>query len=199
MADQLRFYTDKDLIPWLSNKPPNWAQVLASRAALRVLPIALSEWANLDSHDGQIRDGQLLNVIRANLIPWAFGLRLIDDLDAAVRTADAADATDFTAAVAANSTVFTADSTVFTADAINSTTTATHAADAAIYATYATFSTTYAAAAVGAARAANARRTAPGGTLDILSYDVQWLNRVQFENHGSACLRSENMSAIPFS
>ena len=57
-----------DLVAWLSDKPREWAQVIAVRAALRVLPMALIERASSD-WDQKFAQG----LFRAVCIAWTIG------------------------------------------------------------------------------------------------------------------------------
>jgi hypothetical protein len=69
MADEPLFRDRENFEAWLRDKPPEWATVLAGRAALRVLPLLARAWPDL-------RQKQRLTLftLRANLVSRVAGL-----------------------------------------------------------------------------------------------------------------------------
>lgn len=153
-----------DLKNWLENKPKEWAQVIASRIALRVLPLAGGIYdAEIDKN---ISDNLTISIFRANLISWAARKYTTHDIsNAAVSAANAAaiEATDAT------------DPAAYSANAIYA---AARAADAAVFAADAIYAADAAYAAAGAAAfAADAADAADGAVYLAISKDAEFLQQ----------------------
>ncbi len=120
-----------DLEGWLADKPANWARVIATRCALRVVPVATNQ-NTLDGHPAIVQA-----MFRASIISWtscnwpALNVNqaadaAADAADYAAATADDADAANDATYAAANA----ADATINT-DAEFAAAYAANAADAA--------------------------------------------------------------------
>jgi hypothetical protein len=73
----------EELEHWLADKPPQWAQVIAARAALRVFPLVFRA---LDVPEKVFSDDKkrllILQTFRANFISWAAGMYPAQDISA---------------------------------------------------------------------------------------------------------------------
>lgn len=87
----LEFSNREDLEAWLADKPIEWSQVIAARAALRVFPLVLVERPHLT-----------LLIFRASFISWAARTYPAHDMKAA-----AADTAAYTSAYAADTSAYT--------------------------------------------------------------------------------------------
>ena len=121
----------EDLEEWLKDKPASWAQIIASRAALRVLPYAFGEetpqrWISIYS----------LALFRATAISWAARNFPARDMGTAARAAEvaASAATDAAAYPAATDAADSAAAAAYvTDDAANAASGAGYAADSAAH------------------------------------------------------------------
>ena len=158
-----------ELEAWLKDKPADFAQVIAARAALRVLPYAFAKnvpqkWVSDFASP----------LFRASAISWAARNFPAHDMVAAARAARAAARAADADAVAAAVAVRAAARAVADAAAV-----ASYAADAAAYAVeYAADAAAYAVeyAADAAARAA-ARAAADAAVWANISHDCDWLGK----------------------
>jgi len=144
---------------WLADKPPAWGRAIAARAALRVLPLALSERA---------RDRLAVPVFRAVLFAWCRCRYSAHDLTRA--DADAATAAYAAYAATAAYAAYAAAAAAYAADAAD-------AADAtAATAATAAYAADAADAAADAADAADAAADAAGGAAvwASVSRDAGW-------------------------
>ncbi len=89
----------EELEAWLKDKPADWAQVIAARGALRVLPYPIIK----DIYDEWIAN-YLLALIRALVISWASCNFPAHDMRSAARTA--ADAADYVSRSSATSIIY---------------------------------------------------------------------------------------------
>ncbi|GEM_PF-2745238 len=158
MATELEIRSKEDLENWLSDKPVEWAQVIAARCALRLFPLVFqiigSSKAGLDQ---ATCDRLLLQTFRANFISWAARKYPARDMITVVAAAR----------VSANS-ASRAAATVTRA--------ATHAiAAAAVTAARATANSAAARAAATTAARAVAAVTAKKPVLQALTEDCRWL------------------------
>lgn len=175
MADEPRFDNPEDFARWLERRPAAWAQALAARAALRVLPLAAAGTAVRPDDDRS-----MLAVFRATLISWAAGKYPSHDMSAAAAAATtyaAADAADAATDAATAAATFAAAYAVNAADAATTTDAAAATTFAATYAAAnaatAAGSATYAAATTYAAAANTAARSA--AVWASVSRDADWL------------------------
>ena len=138
----------QELEEWLTDKPVEWAQVIAARSALRVFPLVL-DVARLPDRVLPLgrKQGSILQVFRANLISWAARKFPAHEMGAAISGAARAAA----AARAARAAAYATYAAYATTDAARA------AATAAAYATTA-YATSARAAAY--ARAATTARAA---------------------------------------
>ena len=154
MADN-KITNREELEAWLADKPREWAQVIAMRSALRVLPLAGEELHREGGNETKLDFA--LTVFRANFISWCareyphheMRKSVLAAADAA--DADAADAADARAALAALAAAYAA----YTAAAAT-----TRAAAQAAQATRA---------------AAEAARAAADAVWQALAADAAWL------------------------
>ena len=121
----------KDLEKWLKGKPIEFAQVIAARAALRVLPYAF-----VDRVETKWVNDHALSVIRATAISWAArNIPAHDMVAAAYAAGSAAHASAYATVFAAFAAAFAALATArVTADAAADVAAADAAADAAAHA-----------------------------------------------------------------
>ncbi len=113
----VKITSDKELEKWLEDKPIDWSQIIAARAALRVLPFALNN--KIISRNSEFT----LTLLRATSISWA--AHNIPAHGMATAAAHAADAADAAAYAAANAAAYAATAA---ADAVATTAAATDAA-----------------------------------------------------------------------
>jgi hypothetical protein len=160
----------EELKAWLEGKPTDWAQVIAARAALRVLPYAFAS----DVRQNWVQDFAS-SLFRALLISWAARNFPAHDMGraayAAANAAYAADAADAAAYAAARAAADAANAAASAAaraaaDAANAAADAADAADAAARA-----------AAYAAARAAAyaADAAAYAAAWENINHDCKWL------------------------
>ena len=72
MVDKPDFNSRKDLEAWLRDKPPEWAQALAVRSALRVFPLVLSiAHVRVEILTSSDKHNLILQAFRAICISWA--------------------------------------------------------------------------------------------------------------------------------
>ena len=96
--------SDLDLKEWLKDKPVDWAQVIAGRAALRVMPHALTPLVN----DHWVEENSLV-LFRGTAIAWAARNFTTHNMGQAVHTAGAAfDAARSAAGILGNITALNA-------------------------------------------------------------------------------------------
>lgn len=111
MADAPEFADRDQLKAWLDDKPPEWAQAIAVRAALRVLPVYMGAAASRGIGDPP--EHYCLMILRALSISWAartYPAQGIATYAAAFSAAEAA------AIYAAYATTDAADAAVYAAD-----------------------------------------------------------------------------------
>lgn len=152
------FKNEKELEDWLEDKPVEWAQVIAHRAAMRVLPLLAEEWRTAAPIER--KQGLTLAVFRANFISRVAGT---------YPTRDVTDIALSASHSASRSTSSAASSPTSLAAAVNSARSATFAARSA--------SSSSSAARSAAARSAIAAAAAARSSTVWRSFssDAQWL------------------------
>ena len=165
-APEPNISSPKDLEDWLKDKPVEWAQAIAARAALRVFP------AVLRVADREGGENLILQTFRASSISWAARKYPAHDMATTATAAAAAAFAAFAAAdvdadAAANAAAFAADAAAFAADAA--------AANADAFAAAAANAAANAAAAAFATDAAAVR----GQTWAAIEGDCHWLTKYE--------------------
>ncbi len=164
-----------DLRAWLNGKPNECAQIIATRVALRVLPLSGTAFAVPDQNVSPHQKTELIvTVFRANFIAWAVRRHPADEMKAAAAVAAeaAADASEAAAvATNANANANVADAAVFAAraaaDAAFANANASASADAALAA----------ANAFSAAATAFAHATVAAAAIwQSIEADARWLD-----------------------
>lgn len=151
----LTFSNSEELEAWLKDKPPAWAQAIATRAALRVFPLTFSQPPKLGRQSHSHMLALALAVFRAGFISWSAGYYPDHDMGhaaaAATVSSDISDAAvaasaDAVTVAAINASYAVAASAASYTDAASATSYsdataanfAAAAASAAYYASYAT-------------------------------------------------------------
>ena len=91
MADRISITSGEELEAWLQDKPRDWAQVIASRVALRVLPLLEAALYVMSPGSGLGQQNMMI-AFRANHISWA--IHKYQARNVARSAVDAADAVD---------------------------------------------------------------------------------------------------------
>lgn len=156
MTGIVRFTSKDALQKWLKDKPRSWAQAMASRAALRVLPV-FARIVDSKSGEKSTLESLIISIARANLVPTVTFAQLTDEGISAYADAAAYVASTYADANAPNS-IKAAAYAAFTVNA-------TYVANIT--------DTAYAANAAEAAEAASTAQ--PGSIWRSVSHDATWL------------------------
>ncbi|KAA0586784.1 hypothetical protein J2848_003714 [Azospirillum lipoferum] len=108
MTATVRVTSEDELHDWLSDKPESWAQVIASRVALRVLPL-IGSVTEAKFSGKMAPERRVISVARANFMSFvACAQRSHKSINAAAGFIDSADASDAYAAFIAAYTAYAA-------------------------------------------------------------------------------------------